>query len=227
MTNKKLLIACSKNWFFDNTEVKKFLKSNKGKIQIISKRNDFSLKRLDKIQPDVIFFPHWSYLVEKKIIDRFKCICFHAAPLPYGRGGSPLQNLITKNFKHMPIYALKMTKNIDAGDIYLKQNLSLKGDLNDIFNAMALKILKMIKIILKKKIKPKKQSGNVLYFKRLKKSNSEITTEKSLNQIYDKIRMLDSDYYPRAFIKIGKFKVIFFKSVKRKNMIQCHAKIIK
>ena len=224
---QKVLIACSKNWFVDNTKVKKFLKNNKRKIQIISKRNDFSLKRLNKIQPDVIFFPHWSYLVEKKIIDKFKCICFHSAPLPYGRGGSPIQNLITRNFKHTPICALKMTEKIDAGDIYLKQNLSLKGDLNDILNSMSVKILKMMKIILNKKIKPKKQKGKILNFKRLKKSNSKITTKESLNQIYDKIRMLDSDYYPRAFIKIGKLKVIFSKAVKRQKMIQCYAKIIK
>ncbi len=224
---QKVLIACSKNWFVDNTKVKKFLKNNKRKIQIISKRNDFSLKRLNKIQPDVIFFPHWSYLVEKKIIDKFKCICFHSAPLPYGRGGSPIQNLITRNFKHTPICALKMTEKIDAGDIYLKQNLSLKGDLNDILNSMSVKILKMMKIILNKKIKPKKQKGKILNFKRLKKSNSKITTKESLSQIYDKIRMLDSDYYPRAFIKIGKLKVIFSKAVKRQKMIQCYAKIIK
>lgn len=223
---QKIIIACSKNWFINNIDVKKYLKNNKKKIQIITKKNDLSLKRLNKIQPNVIFFPHWSYIVDKKIINKFKCICFHSAPLPYGRGGSPIQNLISRNFKYTPICALKMIEKLDAGDIYLKQNLSLKGDLNDILNSMSHKILKMMKIILNKKIKPKKQKGKVLNFKRLKKGNSQITTKESLNQIYNKIRMLDSDYYPRAFIKIGKFKVIFSKAIKRKQILQCHAKII-
>ena len=144
---KKVLIACSKNWFVNNKEVKKYLKKNTNKIQIISNKNDLNLKRISKIQPDVIFFPHWSYLVDKKITNKFKCICFHSAPLPYGRGGSPIQNLIVRDFKQTPVCAIEMTENIDAGGLYLKQNLSLKGDLNDILNSMSVKILRMMKII--------------------------------------------------------------------------------
>ncbi len=224
---KKVLIACSKNWFVNNKEVKKYLKKNTNKIQIISNKNDLNLKRISKIQPDVIFFPHWSYLVDKKITNKFKCICFHSAPLPYGRGGSPIQNLIVRDFKQTPVCAIEMTEKIDAGGIYLKQNLSLKGDLNDILNSMSVKILRMMKIILKKKIIPKKQKGKVLNFKRLKKSNSEITTKESINKIYDKIRMLDSNDYPRAFIKIGKLKFIFSKAKIRKKTLQCNVKITK
>ena len=131
-----------------------------------------NLKRLNKIRPNVIFFPHWSYLVDKKITNKFKCICFHSAPLPYGRGGSPIQNLIVRDFKQTPVCAIEMTEKIDAGGIYLKQNLSLKGDLNDILNSMSVKILIFLKIIIKKKIIKKKYNGKVLNFKRLKKSNS-------------------------------------------------------
>ena len=140
----------------NNKEVKKYLKL----IQIISKKNDLNLKI------NLIFFPHWSYLVDKKITNKFKCICFHSAPLPYGRGGSPIQNLIVRDFKQTPVCAIEMTEKIDAGGIYLKQNLSLKGDLNDILNSMSVKILRMMKIILKKKNYTKKTKRQSFVFQK-------------------------------------------------------------
>ena len=51
----------------------------------------------------------------------------------------------------------------------------------------------MIKILLKKKINPKKQKGKVFIFKRLKENQSEIKKNDNLNFIYDKIRMLSSE----------------------------------
>ena len=223
---KKIIIACSKKWFRDNKEVKKFLIQNKKTIKIITEKKYLNLKNISKIQPKIIFFPHWSYLVNEKIVNKFKCICFHSAPLPYGRGGSPIQNLIIRNFKSTPIYALQMSKKLDSGPLYLKQNLSLKGNLKDILDLMAIKILKMIKILLKKKINPKNQKGKDFIFRRLKEKNSEIKKEKNINKIYDKIRMLDSNEYPRSFITVGKFKIYFSNAIKRKNYLICNAKII-
>lgn len=40
--------------------------------------------------------------------------------LPYGRGGSPVQNLILNGHKKTIISALNVTKDLDAGDVYLK-----------------------------------------------------------------------------------------------------------
>ena len=73
---KKIIIACSKRWFTDNEKVKKYLIQNKKTIEIITKKKYLNLKNLNKIQPNIIFFPHWSYLVNEKIVNKFKCICF-------------------------------------------------------------------------------------------------------------------------------------------------------
>ena len=66
------------------------------------------------------------------------CIGFHTAPLPYGRGGSPIQNLIIRNFKIAPVCAIKMTNKFDAGPIFLKEKVSLSGNLDAIFNRISL-----------------------------------------------------------------------------------------
>jgi len=48
--------------------------------------------------------------------------------LPFGRGGSPLQNLIVRGFTHTKLSALRVEKGLDTGDIYLKEDLEQYGD---------------------------------------------------------------------------------------------------
>ena len=47
--------------------------------------------------------------------------------LPYGRGGSPLQNLIVRGKKDTMLSAIQVEKELDAGAIYMKMPLSLEG----------------------------------------------------------------------------------------------------
>ena len=223
----KILIACSKNWFVKNKFVKIFLKKNKSKFIIISKKKDLNLSNLNKINPKIIFFPNWSHIVSEKIIIKYNCICFHTSPLPYGRGGSPIQNLILKKFKKSPVCAIRMTKKIDSGPIYLKRNISLLGNLDEIFDRISLKIVEMIKILLKKKINPKKQKGKIFIFKRIKENQSEIKKNDNLNFIYDKIRMLSSENYPHAFIKNRNLKIYLTRPIIKKKQIFCEAKVEK
>tara|TARA_B110001450_G_C17594460_1_gene470239 strand:+ start:284 stop:967 length:684 start_codon:yes stop_codon:yes gene_type:complete len=222
---RKILIACSKAWFFKNNNYIQF--KNKKNIILIRERKKLNLRNLNKIKPEIIFFPHWSYKVNESILKKFNCICFHTAPLPYGRGGSPIQNLIIKKYKKAPVCAIKMTKKIDAGPIYLKENISLSGSLDSIFNRISIKIIRMMDILIKKKIKPKKQIGKIFIFNRLKKSNSEIKKNQTISEIYDKIRMLDYEGYPYAFIKKDNFKIYLSNPIMKKKVISCEAKIYK
>jgi methionyl-tRNA formyltransferase len=222
---KKIVIASSKKWFFKSENVKKLVKKNK--FIILKNKNQITLKHLKKINPDFIFFPHWSHKVNQKIVKKYNCICFHTAPLPYGRGGSPIQNMILKKFKKSPVCAIQMTNKIDSGPIYLKKMISLSGDLEDIFIRISFAIVQMIKVIIKRKITPKKQIGKVFNFKRIKKKQSEIKIEKNINEIFDKIRMLSAEEYPNAYIKKNNFKIFFTKPIKKNNTISCNAKILK
>ena len=222
---KKIVIASSKNWFFKSKNVKKFVKKNN--FIILKNKNQITLQYLKKIKPDFIFFPHWSHKVNQKIIKKYNCICFHTAPLPYGRGGSPIQNMILKKFKKSPVCAIQMTNKIDSGPIYLKKLISLSGDLEDIFIRISFAIVQMIKIIIKGRISPKKQIGEIFNFKRIKKKQSEIKMERNINEIFDKIRMLSAEEYPNAYIKKKKIKIFFTKPLKKNNMIYCNAKILK
>lgn len=219
---KKIIIACSKEWFIKDKNIQKFLKRKN--LFLFKKKKAFNKKRIKKINPEIIFFPHWSYKIDKDITNNYNCICFHAAPLPYGRGGSPIQNLIKRNFKNTPVCAFKMTDKLDAGPIYLKKTISLGGNLDQIFYRIASTILKMMKILIKKNIKPKAQKGKSFVFKRIQEKESQIKNEKSILKIYNKIRMLDSEEYPQAYFKINNFKFYLSNPVLKKNTLTFNAK---
>ena len=88
------LIVTQKKWHHSN-----FNKIKKKNIKLISNKKKFNFKNIKKINPELIFFPHWSYKVSEKILNNYKCVCFHETDLPYGRGGTPIQNLIIRRKK--------------------------------------------------------------------------------------------------------------------------------
>ena len=72
-----------------------------------------------------IFFLHWSLRVPKKIYASYECVC-HMTDVPYGRGGTPLQNLILRGHSQTKLSALRMVDEMDAGPVYTKKSLSLE-----------------------------------------------------------------------------------------------------
>ena len=216
------VIATIKSWNINN-----FKKIKSKKFTLISSPKKLTFKYLNKIKPKYVFFPHWNKKVSKKIIDNFYCICFHETDLPYGRGGSPIQNLIIRNKKKTKITAFKMSEKLDAGPIIMKKNLNLNGNGERIFKNCSNIVFKMIKQIIKSKIKLKPQQGKVSYFKRLK-NNSEIDNKDiSLNNLYNKIRMLDVKSYKRAKLNTNNFYFEFYSAIRRKNFIEAKVKIKK
>ena len=202
----KFVIASSKDWFNKSFNPSRFRDFD---FKFISKKSELNVESLRKINPKYIFFTHWNWIVSEEIFNTYDCIVFHTAPLPYGRGGSPIQNLMIRGFKKAPVCSLKMTKEIDGGPIYLKNNVNLSGNIEEIFNRIALVIEKQILKICTQEIKPKKQVGKVKIFKRLTRSENRLSEKYSLEEIYDRIRMVDGVDYPNAFIDFGNFEILF------------------
>ncbi len=193
------LVATIHPW--NITEFEQYSKKIQGNWQLISQPEQLTLEFLSDFNPDYIFFPHWSWIVPNNILSKYTCVCFHMTDLPYGRGGSPLQNLIIKGHTETKISALKMTSSLDAGPVYTKHDLSLKGSALEIFHLAAKVIHKMITEIISTAPIPKEQTGKITHFKRRTPAQSEIPRNLSNKQLYDFIRMLDAPSYPKAFIK--------------------------
>ncbi|WP_321417461.1 hypothetical protein [uncultured Desulfobacter sp.] len=180
-------------------------------FHLVTHKNGLTFEFLQEIKPRYIFFPHWSYMVPEEIFNAYECVIFHMTDLPYGRGGSPLQNLILRGHKETKISALRCVREMDAGPIYLKRSLCLEGAASEIFLRAATTIEKMIEAIVRDKPEPLHQEGTPVLFERRKPGESNLADApvQDLNDFFDFIRMLDAEGYPRAFISAHGHRIEF------------------
>jgi methionyl-tRNA formyltransferase len=220
------IILSEKSW--NSSLLQELSTKTDGNWVFINKRSEFNIVNLDSIKPVKIFIPHWSYIIPDEIFEKYECVVFHMTDLPFGRGGSPLQNLIVLGKEETKISALKVVKELDAGPIYLKNKLSLNGTAEEIFIKANSIIELMIIEIINKELKPYEQKGVVVHFKRRKPKDSNITNLKNIKDIYNYIRMLDAEGYPKAFIENKYFKFEFSNAtVKDGEEIKAEIRIIK
>ncbi|MBZ5705064.1 MAG: methionyl-tRNA formyltransferase [Acidobacteriia bacterium] len=180
-----------------------------GRWRYVGSPEEFSQARLGEFAPRYIFFLHWSWKVPQEIVENFECVCFHMTDVPYGRGGSPLQNLIVRGHRETMLTALRMSADFDAGPVYLRQPLSLEGNAEEVYMRATELSAKMIERITREHPAPEPQHGEVVNFKRRKPEESEIGRPSSLQELHDFIRMLDAEGYPHAFLNYGGFRFEF------------------
>ena len=224
MKNKKYIVATIKDW--NIKQYYKTIPTLKGSWHLVTNPKKLTFKYINSINPRYIFFPHWSEKVDKKITSNFECVCFHATDLPYGRGGSPIQNLIIRGHKNTVVSALRMVDKLDAGPIYFKHPLKLNGTAQEIYERASKIIFNIINNMINNKLEPISQTGKPVVFKRRKMEQSIITKKiKSLNKLYNHIRMLDAKSYPRAYLRYGNLKIELTKPKIVKGLLTAQTKI--
>lgn len=164
---------------------------------------------IDTLAPKCTFFPHWSDIVPETVLGATEAVCFHMTDLPYGRGGSPLQNLIARGHKETMLTALRMTSRLDEGPIYAKRPLSLHGSALEIYQRAADLALDLIEFIIDSAPAPEPQNGTPTIFRRRTADESRLPADADAEALYDHIRMLDAPGYPHAFVDHGHWRVTF------------------
>jgi len=172
------ITACSKPWYKGDANTPERLE------EILKER-----------QPKTVFFLFWNWKVPDRITDKYECINFHMTDLPYGRGGSPLQNLILRGHKTTKLTMHRMTKEIDSGEVLMKKEMSLSGGAEEIY----LRAVRLAEEMMGK-------------FRRRTPADSKIPNGLSLEALHDFIRMLDAETYPKAFIEYGGYRIEFKRS---------------
>jgi methionyl-tRNA formyltransferase len=214
-------IACHTPWFWeawDQTE------PPFGEwIDIRTAELDIAL--LERTSPRYVFFPHWSAIVPREVFERWECVCFHSAPVPYGRGGSPIQNMIVRGHTVTDVAALRMIETVDAGPVYMREQVSLLGGGEEVLMRIGRVIVEMIPRIAAAEPVPVPQEGTVVEFRRRTPAESSLPTEGSLDSLFDFIRMLDADGYPAAFAELGRWRLEFGRPVLRRGSIDADVRI--
>ena len=147
--------------------------------------------------------------------------------LPYGRGGSPLQNLIQRGHSSTVITALRCSAGLDAGDVFLKQPLSLHGSAEEIFLRADGLIEQMIERIVREEPLAKPQQGRSVVFSRRTPAQSDLAScqEGSLSAWFDQIRMLDAESYPHAFLEAHGMRLEFRRVCQRSDGLHADVRI--
>ncbi len=226
MTNnsKQYLVAATKSW---NLELFNEFFGDQNNWHLVTTLEEFEQIDLQALEPEFIFFPHWSWIVPEHIVQNYTCVCFHMTDLPFGRGGSPLQNLISRGFKETKLSVLKMSAKLDEGPIFFKLPVSLEGNAEEIYRTVSrLSFEAMLKLV-QQPMQPQAQTGEPTYFKRRKPAESQITDFSTTEKIYDHIRMLDAEGYPPAYIEVNDTRFEFSNAQKIGDELIAKVKVVK
>ena len=210
MKRTSIVIATIRPWNIEAAE--RFAREHsQWDARVITKRESLIPSLLERLQPRYVFFPHWSWMIPEEIYTRWECVVFHMTDLPFGRGGSPLQNLLSRGIYKTKITALKVTRGIDEGPVYMKRDLDIsEGSAEEIYRRVSEIVFgEMVPKIIQTQPTPIPQEGEGVYFERRRPEQSEMDLSMKIRRLYDHIRMLDAEGYPKAFIKMGRYRMEF------------------
>ena len=205
MENRVYVVATLKPWNIQAYH--RTLKHLPGQWHLVTDPAQLTVERVRSLAPRYIFFPHWSEIVPAEILALTECVCFHETDLPFGRGGSPVQNLIERGQRETVITALRMVEELDAGPVYMKQPLSLEGGGEEVYLRAASLVAEMIAEMIEQEPESFEQVGEAVVFQRRTPQQSEVPSDmQGLEQLFDHIRMLDAEGYPKACFTHGHYR---------------------
>lgn len=221
--NLKYVLCSIESYYTENLFKKIIKKYNINEWKLITDNTQFK-DNIIKLNPNKCFFLHWPYIVPKKIYENIECINFHTGNLPNGRGGSPLQNQIMDNIKISNINSLKITNDgIDSGPSYNKTQISLQGNIFDIFNLISDSVYYLIVDIIDNSLKPLLiyNYDSMTIYKRI--NDNSLKFNSNIEYIYDQIRMRDYTYYEKTYINIENIRISFSRAYFDGEKILCDA----
>ena len=214
---QRYIVAGAKPW--NRRVYDEVITHNPGDWKYVGDRDELTPGMVLDFDPQYVFFLHWSWKVPAEIFEKYECVGFHMADLPVGRGGSPLQNMIVEGNRSTKLSALRMVEQFDAGPVYLKEELSLEGLAEEVYIRASRLASEMIRRIIQEGIEPLPQTGEPTVFLRRKPHQSEILVSESLLHLFDFVRMLDADGYPKAFLNHQGFRFEFSRPALRDGRI--------
>jgi len=202
---KKIAILTSKeSWFIP------YAKELVRKIQ----KNGYSVKLFNSHEGipkrySIVFILSYFRVIEEKYLkSREHNLVVHESDLPKGRGWAPLFWQIIEGKNKIPIVLFEATKDLDAGEIYLKDEICLSGlELHD--SIRKLQVDSTISLCLRflmdyNKLKPEKQKGEKTNYKKRSPNDSKLDINKSIKSQFNLFRTVNNEKYPGFFEYKGK-----------------------
>jgi len=134
----------------------------------------------------------------------------HESALPQGQGWSPMTWQILEGASSIPITLFEATPELDAGPIYLQQQMALHGhELVEDWRALqAQATLELCLVWLDRHREvvaaAQAQIGEPSHYRRRRAADSELDPQRSLAEQFNLLRVVDNHFYPAFFHWGGK-----------------------
>lgn len=203
----KILFCGYRDWAIQVFDVLSFWSSLNGyHLSLATNPEAFNI-HTNRTSFDITILVGWSEILPAKYVESNYTVVIHPSDLPEYAGGSPIQHQIIDGLTKTKATLLKASAKIDAGPIIDKEDLSLEGDLKNVFSNLADASFELLRrfLLTYPKHQETKQDRSSLK-KRRTPEMSEIKLEdfklSTAQEIYNKIRALQ-DPYPNAFVVCG------------------------
>ena len=172
-----------------------------------------------ELRPDVIITLAYGQIVPQGLLDipPLGCLNLHGSLLPKYRGAAPIQYALMNNDKVTGMTLMKMVKEMDAGEMYAKEEVEIADEDNStsLFKKMgdaALKlILKELPNIFEGKLVGVPQDESLVSFSpSIKPEEEKLDLCKSKEEIHGYIRALSD--VPGAYLYLEGLKFKIYKS---------------
>jgi len=161
---------------------------------------------LKKTDPELIIVVAYGKILPESVLNypKYGAVNAHASLLPKYRGAAPIQRAVIDGEKETGVTAMYMEKGLDTGNIIISKRIPIEDDdtaasLHDKLAALSGEVLiETIERFKKGDFSSTKQDDSkATYAKMLEKSEGEIDWSKSVDEVYNLIRGMDS--WPMAY----------------------------
>ena len=174
---------------------------------------------VNDLHPDLILTLAYGQIVPQGLLDipTFGAINLHGSLLPKYRGAAPIQYALLNNDKVTGMTLMRMTKEMDAGEMYAKKEIAIDEEDNSTslfikMGDLALELAKeSLPLFLEGKLEgiPQDES-QVTFAPSIKPEEEKIDLNKTKEQIFGQIRALSET--PGAYLYLNELKLKIYKA---------------
>jgi methionyl-tRNA formyltransferase len=182
----------------------------------VKNRKQMMMASDDLPENTLIIIVGWGWHIPDKIIKKHKVLGLHPSDLPKFAGGTPMQHQIISGVTSTKMSLFELEHVYDTGDIISKCDLSLSGNMTDIFTNLANASTEiLVKLLSDYPEYPRNKqdiSNDHKIFKRLQHKDGimdkELYNKMTARQIYNFIRCRE-DPYPNTYYQDNTGTVLF------------------
>ena len=202
MAKITILVDNPKSWFVPyGTELAAQLRARGHDVAEVSSPQDIQ-------QGNIAFYLSCEQIIKKDIRGRNKHnLVIHASALPQGKGWSPTTWKILEGKNEIPLTMFEAVDKVDAGEIYATGEITLQGHelIDEVRQKEGKAIVDMAITFVDKypHVTCRPQKGEESFYAKRTSKDSELDTDKTLAELFNKLRVVDNERYPAFFVHRG------------------------